>query len=218
MDFVIDIQGFRDSEKKFLPKEVAITCLQKKISDHWIVQAPHSFDELPREIKETNTYLAVDVHGIHWFDGEVSIRQLHRHLYNIARVSRTIYVRGVEKARYIEALFGRRVINLEKFKSPTFKQLNTMFPDNTRCSTHSTQIFTAKKEFCALYKVNQLKKWMRSILPLEWKVLIPKNKVTSDMYLTALYQYSGQDTNSDESDPSNDIYYSAVNSSTSPEK
>ena len=216
MDFIIDIQGFRDSEKKFLPKEVAITCLQEKISDHWIVQAPHSLADLPTDVKEFNTFLATDVHGVHWFDGEVTLRQLHRHLYNIARLSRTIFVRGAEKARYIEALFGRRVVNLEKYKSPTFKKLNTMFPNNTVCSTHSTQFLLAKKEFCALYKVNQLKKWMRSILPTEWRGLFPKNRVTSDMFLMALYEYSGENTNSDDTDVSNDIYYSVVTGSASP--
>ena len=114
MDFVIDIQGFRDSEKKILPKEVAITCLQKKISDHWIVEVPHGFYDLPVDIKELNTFLAADIHSVHWFNGKVSLRRLHRHLYNIVTVSRTIYLRGMEMARYIEALFGRRVINLEK--------------------------------------------------------------------------------------------------------
>ena len=126
MEFIIDIQGFRDSEKKFLPTEVAITCLQQKISDHWRVQAPYSFADLPTVVKELNTFLAADVHSVHWFVGEVTLRQLHRHLYNIARLSRTIFVRGAEKARYVEAVFGRRVVNLEKYKSPTFKKLNTM--------------------------------------------------------------------------------------------
>ena len=33
MDYVIDIQDFRDAEKKFLPKEVAIVYLQKAVLD-----------------------------------------------------------------------------------------------------------------------------------------------------------------------------------------
>ena len=41
---------------------------------------------------------------------------------------------------------------------------------------------------------------MHSILPTEWRVLIPKNRVTSDMFLTALYEYSGKNTNSDDTD------------------
>ena len=72
------------------------------------MQAPHSFDDLLDDIKEVNTFLAVDVHGVHWFDGEVSLWQLHRHLYNIARIHRGTTHRGI---------FGRRVINLEKYIS-----------------------------------------------------------------------------------------------------
>ena len=82
--------------KKVFPMEVAITCLQKKISDHWIVQEPRSFEDLSDDIKEINTFLAVEVHVVHCFDGEVTLRQLHRYFYNFARVSRTIYVHGTE--------------------------------------------------------------------------------------------------------------------------
>ena len=88
-----------------------------------------------------------------------------------------------------------------------------MFPDNAVCSTYSRQIFPAKKEFCVLYKVNQLQSGCAQY----WKVLIPKNRVTNDRFLACLYEYSGQNTNSDDTDVSNDIYYSAVTGSTSPD-
>ena len=36
------------------------------------------------------------------------------------------------------------------------------------------------------------------------------------MFLTALYEYSGENTNSDDTDVSNDIYHTAVTGSASP--
>ena len=34
MDYVIEIQGLRDGDNKFLPKEVSILSLQGKVSGH----------------------------------------------------------------------------------------------------------------------------------------------------------------------------------------
>ena len=191
MDFIVDIQGFRDTERKFLPKEVAVICLQNPIVNHWIVQAPCNFIELPEDVKNTNSYCAVDIHGINWFEGEVSLRQVHRYLFNIARAARRIYVRGEEKTRYLESLLGRNIFNLEKYDSPTFRKLNSMFSDVLLCSTHSSKRFKNKQDFCALYKAHQIKKWMRSILP-EWKML-QKKQVQSEMFFTALHQYQQEE-------------------------
>jgi len=43
MDIIVDIQGFRDAEKKFIPKEVAVVAIDATIVDHWIMIPPHSF-------------------------------------------------------------------------------------------------------------------------------------------------------------------------------
>ena len=186
MDFVVDIQDFRDAERKFLLKEVVVIFLQKPIVDHWIVQAPCNFFELTEDVKNTNS-CAVDIHGINWFEGEVSLKRVYGYLFNIARAARRIYVRG-EKARYLESLLGRNIFNLEKYDSPTFRKLNSMFSDVLVCSTYSSKRFKNKQDFCALYLAHQIKKWMRSILPEEWK-MIQKDLVQSKMYFTVLYQY-----------------------------
>ena len=58
MDYVVDIQGFRDARRQFLPKEVAVVALQKDIVSHCIVQAPCYFSRLPSDIKTINSYLS----------------------------------------------------------------------------------------------------------------------------------------------------------------
>ena len=35
MDFVVDIQDFRDVNRQFLPKEMAVVALQELILGHW---------------------------------------------------------------------------------------------------------------------------------------------------------------------------------------
>ena len=70
MDYIVDIQGFRDAQRKFLPKEVAVFALQKDIVGHWIVQAPCYFSRLPSDIQTTNSYCLAEVHGLQWFEGD----------------------------------------------------------------------------------------------------------------------------------------------------
>ena len=53
---VIEIQGLRDRDNKFLPKEVAIVSLQGHISGHWVISPLHTYDELSKEAKTTNDY------------------------------------------------------------------------------------------------------------------------------------------------------------------
>ena len=133
------------------------------IVDHWIVQAPCNFFELPEDVKNTNSHCAVDIHGINLFESEVSIRQVYRYLFNITRAARCIYVRR-EKARYLESLLGRNIFNLEKYDSSTFRKLNSMFSDVLVCFTHSSKRFKNKQDF-ALYKAHQIKKWCAIYYP-----------------------------------------------------
>ena len=102
---------------------------------------------MPENVKNTNSYYADDIRGINWFEGEVSLRQVYRYLFNIARAARTIYVRGKEKARYLESLLVQNIFNLEKYDSPTFRKLNSMFSDVLVCSTHLSKRFNNKQNF-----------------------------------------------------------------------
>jgi len=54
MNIVIDIQGFRDVEENFIPKEVAIL--------HRIMTSPCSFDDLPERVRRENNWLTRNYH------------------------------------------------------------------------------------------------------------------------------------------------------------
>jgi len=64
MVIVVDIQGFRDGEKKFIHKEVAVVAIDAPIVNHWIIMQPHSFAELPEKIRRENNWLTRNHHGI----------------------------------------------------------------------------------------------------------------------------------------------------------
>lgn len=169
MSWVIDIQGLFDEDKKFTPKEVAMLCLQNNTMAHWLVKPPHDFTKLSDDIKVTNNYCTTSVHSIEWYHGDISVKQLHYHLYNFAKYAKQIYVRGADKAKYLEAVVCRRVINLEDYRGPAFKKLEKNFPKvDTVCLHHIRDLAEKRLSACALYKVHLLKQWFYSILDDDW--------------------------------------------------
>ena len=54
MEIVIDIQGFRGADEKFIPKEVAVVAINAPIIGHWIITPPYPFDELPVKSRREN--------------------------------------------------------------------------------------------------------------------------------------------------------------------
>ncbi|KYN41670.1 hypothetical protein ALC56_03931 [Trachymyrmex septentrionalis] len=59
MDIVIDIQGFRDVEENFIPKEVTVLAevlaiINAAITGHWIMTSPCPFKDLPVRAKREN--------------------------------------------------------------------------------------------------------------------------------------------------------------------
>lgn len=113
MDIIIDIQGFRDADEKFLPKKVALVTIDAPIVSHWIMLPPHPFGELPETIRRQNCWLSRNYHGIEWFDGKTNPKYFALQLREIIRHTRHIYVRNIEKAHYLRNLISREIYNLE---------------------------------------------------------------------------------------------------------
>lgn len=193
MDIVIDIQGFRDADEKFLPKEVAVVAIDAPIVDHWIMMPPHPFGELPEKVRRQNTWLTRNYHGIEWFDGETNPKYFTLHLREIIRHSRHIYVRGSEKAHYLRNLLSREIYNLEGI-SPAFKNLTSEGECGQYCAHHGFR----KIFHCALHNAYKLKRWL----------LEQNNNVSNDTLSVGHpttcsspenYQLSGDDDDDDSS-------------------
>jgi hypothetical protein len=155
MDIVIDIQGFRDADEKFLPKEIAVVAIDAAIVDHWIIMPPCPFGELPEKVRRQNTWLTRNYHGIEWFDGEANSKYFTLRLREIIRYSRHIYVRGNEKAYYLRNLLSREIYNLEDI-SPAFKNLTAEGECGQYCTHHGFR----KIFHCALHNACKLKRWL----------------------------------------------------------
>ena len=181
MDFVIDVQGFKDANHEFLPKEVSIISLQDNVAGHWIIAPPCPYEELPEDVKSSNDYISRRMLGIQWFDGEVSLRKLRHHLYNVARKASRIYVRGDRKARYIESIMARKIINLEDYSpSTSFAELQKQFKCDQVCCFHACRGDEYKNQFCTVRRSHVLKQWLYSLLPI--KEALTRNPDTEAFY------------------------------------
>lgn len=186
-DYIIDIQGFQDKNKKFFAKEVAITTLahsKQEILNHWIVRAPYVFTALPRQVQFSNNFCTNNIHGLEWFEGDCPLHKVEYNLRELTKNSYRIYTRGRVKAEYLESVIGRKIINFEDFEAPTFHELKLNFGSKSYvCATHGLKkknLF--KVEFCALRRALNLKYWLISLV---------KNKsyISSDICYEALKNY-----------------------------
>ncbi|XP_072757019.1 uncharacterized protein [Anoplolepis gracilipes] len=157
MDIVIDIQGFRDVNDKFIPKEVAIVSIDAPIVGHWIMMPLHPFGELSAKARRENNWLSQNYHGIEWFDGETNLKYFISHLREITRRVRYIYVRSNEKASYLRNILSRDINNLEDI-SPPFKNLSSKEEDGRYCCYHEFWNFGIFR--CALHNAYKLKYWI----------------------------------------------------------
>lgn len=163
MEIVIDIQPFFDKEHRFTPKEVGILSLDGDYYAHWIVKAPHDFSELNGYLQRANNTLTRFVHGVEWFEGDVSIKRLHENLKEIVKKASKIYTHGDSKEQYLTDLLGRKVIDVEAFNAPSFSNLDAHYKENvlTGCLNH--KLHSNIWNHCALHKAALLKKWLQEL-------------------------------------------------------
>ncbi|KYN07153.1 hypothetical protein ALC62_01885 [Cyphomyrmex costatus] len=159
MNIVIDIQGFKNTEEDFFPKEVAIVSINNDHCAHWII-APYSFTELSTRSKSQNNWLSKNFHGIEWFEGDTPYKNLCRHLRTIAQFTNRIFIRGRDKSAFLHRITSRNIINLEEEeKCPPFHQLPQL---KQTCLIHSIKIKTNNREYtCALNNALRIRKWIK---------------------------------------------------------
>jgi len=140
IDIVIKIQGFRNVDKKFIPKEFAVVAINTTIFGYWIMMPSCPFSDL----KEKTT----GFHGIiTTLSGSTAkpISHISRYNYAKLRQARYIYTREQEKA-YLCELLSRNVYNLKGI-SPPFKGL----PDGEEGGQRCIRDFELKQNFFARY-------------------------------------------------------------------
>ncbi|XP_036150639.1 uncharacterized protein LOC118648436 [Monomorium pharaonis] len=160
MDIVIDIQGFKDTEESFFPKEVAVVSVNTAHCAHWIIAQPYSFTELSTRSKSQNNWLSKNFHGIEWFEGDTPYKNLCRHLRAVTQLTNRIFTRGADKSAFIQRITSRNIINLEEEQEcPSFHRLPQL---EQTCLIHNIKSKTNNREYtCALNNALRIRKWLK---------------------------------------------------------
>lgn len=86
MECVIDIQGFHNSENKFIIKEASLVLMHHNTIANWIAALLYPFSDLGLSAQIFNNAQTSFLHGLEWFDGDISSRQLYTNLRAVTRI------------------------------------------------------------------------------------------------------------------------------------
>lgn len=131
--FILDIQGFKNNLNKFIVKEIAIYSVDGNLVKHCFLKSPISFNELSTFYKKQAIFNQSFYHGIPWNMGENHFHTLHTQLQEIFGNGCKIFVKGLEKAKFIQEVFPDvDAIDLGDKGFPSLKKMT----QNYKCSFH----------------------------------------------------------------------------------
>ena len=185
MDIVVDIQCFKNTQNKVVPKEIAIVALNDDFTAHWVVAPKNRISAFSRAMRRENNWLTENHHGLDFFEGDITEKALYRTLRDLTRKVRKIYVRGKQKWTILYEVTAREIINLETDKDcPPFHRLPWV---NKYCLQHAIKSpYLAYT--CALNNAHRLKNWLSSR---------DSNRVSDIVFQPPLHLCDGQSTDSE---------------------
>lgn len=154
MSAIVDVQGFKDNQNKFIVKEIAILTSENKFQ-HFIFQPPFAFKDLTNEAKKQVKWVKNNLHGFDWYDGYIP----YHHLYTIVPTllhGKTIFVKGQEKIEWIKEFVTENIyiVDVEdELECPKLSWLKFV-NQNISCISH--------KGLCALQNVFNIKNFLVS--------------------------------------------------------
>src|SRR3978361_381973 len=104
---VIDFQAFKSSNNEFIGKEVA--SFNGTQSVHCIFLSPCEFHELSADCQRQARWLTAKHHHLNWSDGYVPLDKLPELLEAAVRGADRTFVKGREKAEFIENCLRERL-------------------------------------------------------------------------------------------------------------
>ena len=131
----LDYQGFLIERKSFFIKELAILDFRKSEPEHYLFKPPEDISTLPHSYQKQADWVTKHCHGISWCAGGVAYEEIPNILTKLSEIDCCVYVKGLEKKRYISKLLPKNVIvNIEDELDciPTVKKL----PEPKVCDYH----------------------------------------------------------------------------------
>lgn len=109
---VLDVQGFKAENNRFIPKELAMYD-GSKIA-HFVFKQPFDLHQLPPHLIKEANWLMTNHHCIPWYQGYTSINKFDDIIKELTENVEKVYVKGKEKCKYIRKHCLKHVIELDE--------------------------------------------------------------------------------------------------------
>lgn len=152
---IVDLQGFKDFENKFIVKELAIA--HKEHTQTFLIKPPYAFKTLSNEEKKQIRWLEKN-RGLTWSEGYIDYFEFRRVVVPYLR-NKKILLKGLEKVKWIQELCQNcDLIELGEKGCPNFKELYNDYNNYNENENKEINCVHHKK-MCALKNVLCLKMW-----------------------------------------------------------
>lgn len=138
MKLIVDVQGFKTSDKTFTPKELA--AYDGAAMSHYIFKSPFTFVSLPPHLQHQARWLMTHHHCILWDEGFTPAFLFPAVFRNLLRGVTEIYVKGREKAEFLRRYTNIPIVEVEEQPA--------LSPTRPSCLHHSSPVC-----YCALSNV-----------------------------------------------------------------
>jgi hypothetical protein len=141
MNIILDVQGFKIENNKFIVKELA--AFDGVRVSHFIFKSPFRMDYLSPDLHKQAEWLMRNHHCIDWREGFTPLHKFGDIIKSLCNKVDYVYVKGKEKSEFIKKFTITPVIEIDE--QPTLK------PRDPSCFFH-----LRKPCFCALSNVYYL--------------------------------------------------------------
>lgn len=127
MNLVMDIQGFKIENNKFITKELA--AYDGFHISHHVFKQPFEISLLPPDLHKQAIWLMKNHHCIQWNQGFTPLHKFSDIVKSLTAKCECVYVKGEEKMNIIRKYSSKPVIELDEYPA--------LLPDKPQCFFHS---------------------------------------------------------------------------------
>lgn len=120
---VIEFEGFHLKPHIFIIKELAYFDVERGYHGRWSFLPPHPWYMLTKKEKRKFSWTTRRCHGLSWESGDLPYTALPLIVSFLFLSYSDIYVKGLEKSKFLENLSGKKILDLNNFKCPKVENL-----------------------------------------------------------------------------------------------
>lgn len=156
MDYLVDAQFFKKSSGELIFKEVAVLAVEEDaVPSVYLFKPPHKWKNLLEREKSEISWLENNYHRLTWSSGTIPYRELIPTLKSLLKNARTIYVKGLEKEKFLKKIF-KNIKNLDNIGCPSLTKLQ-LKGSSILCNHHHTFF---EYSACAVRNASLLQIWL----------------------------------------------------------